>query len=172
MLGKRAYEIKLRITIAASGQGRWGEEKDFPADCVASGFVPVLIVFDDTQADKLDELRRIFEAAGGEVYIGAAAWQHLEEHAGATIAVFVEKYVRLPLSSLLAAAPARDTLPEMNVRQTTDSIIITVDGEVLTINRPKRLTSEGADDGVSEAQEPPADYVSTQLGLQFDSSAK
>jgi len=73
ILDGRAYEIKLRITIAASGQGRWGEEKDFPADCVASGYVPVLIVFDDTQADKLDELKTIFEAAGGEVYVGAVA---------------------------------------------------------------------------------------------------
>ncbi|KKZ11424.1 MAG: hypothetical protein TQ37_07195 [Candidatus Synechococcus spongiarum 15L] len=29
----RAYEIKIRMTIAASGQGRWGEELDFPEDC-------------------------------------------------------------------------------------------------------------------------------------------
>jgi len=70
ILDGRVYEIKLRITIAASGQGRWGEEKDFPADCVASGYVPVLIVFDDTQADKLDELKAIFEDAGGEVFVG------------------------------------------------------------------------------------------------------
>lgn len=173
ILRDRAYEIKLRITIAASGQGRWGEEKDFPADCVASGFTPVLIVFDDTQADKLDELRRIFEAAGGEVYIGAAAWQHLEELAGETIAVFVEKYVRLPLANLLAAAPERDQMPELNVRQTPDSIILTIGGEELSIDRPKR-TSGPADPDIilSDAQEGAPDYTATQLGLQFEAPAE
>ena len=30
----RAYEIKIRMTIAASGQGRWGEELEFPEDCL------------------------------------------------------------------------------------------------------------------------------------------
>ena len=29
-IDKRAYEIKLRVTIAASGQGRWREESIFP----------------------------------------------------------------------------------------------------------------------------------------------
>ena len=81
--GDRAYEIKLRVTIAASGQGRWGEEKEFPADCQASGFIPVLLVFDDTQADKLDELSGLFHAHGGEVLIGEVAWQHLGSVSGA-----------------------------------------------------------------------------------------
>ena len=31
---KRAYEITLRMTVAAAGQGRWGEELDFPKDRV------------------------------------------------------------------------------------------------------------------------------------------
>ena len=43
-----AYEIKIRMTIAASGQGRWGEELEFPEDCRQSGYVPVLIVLDPT----------------------------------------------------------------------------------------------------------------------------
>lgn len=178
ILGDRAYEIKLRITIAASGQGRWGEEKDFPGDCVESGFVPVLIVFDDTQADKLDELKAIFEAAGGEVYIGLDAWQHLEELAGASIAVFVEKYVRVPLASLLDEAPARDALPDMSIRQILDNIIITIDGEELLITRPKDLrgavavASQDADaiEALAQEQETPADYTATQLGLQFEES--
>ena len=175
ILDGRAYEIKLRITIAASGQGRWGEEKDFPADCVASGFVPVLIVFDDTQADKLDELKAIFEAAGGDVYIGAAAWQHLEELSGETIAVFVEKYVRGPLDNLLAEAPARNALPDFSIKQTDDKIIITIDGEELLINRPKDLrgaaevASDDADalDALAQEQNAPPNLTSTQLGFGF-----
>lgn len=178
ILDGRAYEIKLRITIAASGQGRWGEEKDFPADCVASGFVPVLIVFDDTQADKLDELKALFEAAGGEVYIGAAAWQHLEELSGETIAVFVEKYVRTPLAELLAEAPARDALPDLSIKQTADKILITIDGEELSINRPKdvRGAAEIASDDaealaiLAQEQHTPINLTSTQLGLGFETT--
>lgn len=166
VLRERAYEIKLRVTIAASGQGRWGEEREFPADCVASGFVPVLLVFDDTQANKLDELRGVFEAAGGEVYVGAAAWAHLEQLAGETIAVFVEKYVRQPLANLLAAAPGRTQLPELNLRQTSNSIVITVGGEELTIVRPQAIAGFVlVNDSLSGAQEDAAAYTATQLGL-------
>jgi hypothetical protein len=32
---KAAYEIKVRVTIAASGQGRWGEELSFPVEAAA-----------------------------------------------------------------------------------------------------------------------------------------
>lgn len=39
-----AYEFKLRVTIAASGQGRFSEEMDFAEDCQASGFTPILLV--------------------------------------------------------------------------------------------------------------------------------
>jgi hypothetical protein len=53
----KAYEIKRRVTIAASGQGRWKEELDFPTDCKSSGFVPVLVVLDATPNPKLEELK-------------------------------------------------------------------------------------------------------------------
>ena len=43
-----AYEFKLRVTIAASGQGRFAEELSFPVECRASGLTPVLIVLDPT----------------------------------------------------------------------------------------------------------------------------
>ena len=82
----RAYEIKIRMTIAASGQGRWGEELDFPEDCRHSGYVPVLIVLDPTPNPKLEELRAAFLDAGGEVHIGQNAWAHLKNLAGPTMA--------------------------------------------------------------------------------------
>jgi hypothetical protein len=140
--GDRAYEIKLRVTIAASGQGRWGEEKDFPADCQASGFIPVLLVFDDTQADKLDELSAVFRAHGGEVRIGAEAWQHLEELAGPTMSIFLEQYVRSPLKDLLNNAPARDSLPDLSLKMSDKFLEITIGSEVLTIARPSLAGSE------------------------------
>src|SRR5215211_1087448 len=82
IIGDRAYEIKIRVTIAASGQGRWSEELDFPKDCQASGFTPVLVVLDPTANLKLDELNQAFIAAGGESYVGQAAWDHLASVAG------------------------------------------------------------------------------------------
>ena len=52
----RAYEFKLRVTIAASGQERWREELEFPQDCRNSGYVPVLLVLDSTPNPKLGKL--------------------------------------------------------------------------------------------------------------------
>jgi hypothetical protein len=37
----------------------------------------VLVVLDPTANVKLDELNQVFIAAGGESYIGQAAWDHL-----------------------------------------------------------------------------------------------
>lgn len=130
---KRAYEFKVRLTIAASGQGRWSEELDFPVDCRNSGFVPVLIILDPTSNQKMTELSKAFTDAGGEVYIGDQAWKHLDAEAGPTMARFLDKYVRKPITELLEYAP--DVLPEMTLRMTSDAITISVGDEQLRIGR-------------------------------------
>ena len=94
VVGTDAYEFKLRVTIAASGQGRFGEELDFAKDCVASGLRPILLVLDPTPSHRLDDLSAAFRAVGGEAHIGSAAWEHIEARSGPTMATFVEKYVR------------------------------------------------------------------------------
>ena len=104
LLGNRAYEFKIRMTIAASGQGRWGEELSFPKDCKASGYVPVLVVLDSTPNAKLEELSRAFLKEDGECYVGAAAWEHLDRLAGQTMASFLDRYVRFPTENLLTQA--------------------------------------------------------------------
>lgn len=111
---KLVYEFKIRVTIAASGQGRWGEELQFPTDCVGSGFTPVLVVLDPTPNPKLTDLVKAFDEVGGQTYIGDSAWQHLEAQAGPVMSVFLERYVRQPLSALLKDVP--DLLPPMTVR--------------------------------------------------------
>jgi hypothetical protein len=131
--GKSAYEIKLRVTIAASGQGRWREELDFPADCTSSGFVPVLVVLDPTDNPKLRELAAIFKEHKGRVFIGDEAWKHLEDQAGPTMAAFIEKYVRRPLKDLLDSTD--DALPTMSVAEQGRAITIKVGEETLKINR-------------------------------------
>jgi hypothetical protein len=130
---KRAYEIKLRVTIAASGQGRWQEELDFPADCRSSGYTPVLIVLDPTPNPKLTELCKVFLKMKGEAHIGADAWKHLELTAGATMATFLQSYVHEPVQSLLKDAP--EGLPDLHFRLKGERLMIEIDRETLEVKR-------------------------------------
>jgi hypothetical protein len=100
IVDRTAYEFKLRVTIAASGQGRFSEELDFAEDCRHSGFNPILLVLDPTPSSRLQQLSREYARVGGEAYIGDTAWQHLEEEAGSTMARFVENYVRRPIAEV------------------------------------------------------------------------
>lgn len=134
---QRAYEIKVRVTIAASGQGRWGEELEFPNDCQASGYTPVLIVLDPTPSPKLHELSKAFIHAGGEVYIGQNAWDHLASQAGQTMARFLDTYVHNPLQTLLREAPLQ--LPKMTLEVGDNTMLITIGGEKLIIRRNPKL---------------------------------
>lgn len=141
--GNRAYEFKIRVTIAASGQGRWGEEIAFPEDCRASGYVPVLVVFDPTPNPKLEELARAFLDAGGEAHIGRDAWKHLDDTAGSTMSIFLENYVRSTLTTLLAEVP--EVLPDLCLRMEGNRLQITVRGENLSIDRTPDEPENGGD---------------------------
>lgn len=144
---KRAYEIKMRITIAASGQGRWKEELDFPVDCRESGFIPVLVVFDSTDNPKMREIAKAFQAQKGEVYIGEDAWAHLEEAAGETMATFLEKYVHAPIDALLEElVDCGET--SLTLRRTNQQVEVIVDDERLLI--PRAPNAGLADDAVLE----------------------
>ncbi|RUT03935.1 hypothetical protein DSM106972_048490 [Dulcicalothrix desertica PCC 7102] len=57
-------------------------------------------MLDPTPSTRLYELSREFARVGGEAYVGDDAWQYLEEQAGATMARFVENYVRRPIAEL------------------------------------------------------------------------
>ena len=144
LLDDRAYEFKIRVTIAASGQGRWQEELDFPADCRASGFTPVLVCLDSTPNPKLDSLIRAFLAHQGEVFIGDAAWQHLDSVAGKTMTSFLERYVRVPLQSLLDKAP--NTPPPLTAHWNETSIDIRVGNAAFQIPRHEPTAEEETDD--------------------------
>ena len=91
---KTVYEFKLRVTIAASGQGRFGEELSFPVESQAAGYRPILLVLDPTPSARLIELSQRFLRCGGEVHQGEAAWLHMEQQAGSVISVFIEKYIK------------------------------------------------------------------------------
>ncbi len=137
-VGKEAYEIKLRVTIAASGQGRWREELDFPTDCQASGYRPVLVVLDPTPNSKLAELQEAFTQAGGDAHIGPNAWRHLESLAGDTMAAFLKTYVHKPIDDLLKDSP--DSLPDIKFSLRDDRFTVEVMGETLSL--PRRIQAE------------------------------
>ena len=144
LLGYKAYELKIRVTIAASGQGRWREELDFPIDCSASGYKPVLVVLDGTPNPKLEELERAFIDQGGEAYSGSSAWEHLDNLAGPTMSLFLEKYVRGPIEKLIQDAPT--TLPTLIARMNNNHICVSIGNETLNILRHEDANIEGTND--------------------------
>ncbi|WP_152528507.1 restriction endonuclease [Gordonia amicalis] len=133
--GAHAYEIKLRITIAASGQGRWSEELQFPSECKGSGLVPVLVVLDPTPNVKLSELIKSFRDSGGEVYIGDDAWGHLKAEAGPAMAIFLEKYIRQPLDEITLSLDEGDPLPAFSVIDRGVDIEMVVGAASMIISR-------------------------------------
>jgi len=147
-----AYEFKVRVTIAASGQGRWGEELQFPIDCAESGFTPVLVVLDPTPNPKLTELIKAFDEVGGRTFVGDAAWRHLEAQAGPVMSVFLERYVRQPLVALLSSVP--DPLPPMTVRMLDDGDVeFKVGNDMLRVQRagePVEAEEDGLPEDVSD----------------------
>lgn len=139
-----AYEFKIRLTIAASGQGRWAEELDFPRDCQASEFRPILVVLDPTPNPRLAELQTVFRECGGEAYVGDAAWDHLESEAGDLMGRFLDRYVRRPIQSLLAAAPV--ALPPLTASDEGDSIHLRLGGHVIRITRSHNTVNSDDDE--------------------------
>jgi hypothetical protein len=134
-----AYEFKLRVTIAASGQGRFAEELSFPVECRAAGLTPVLIVLDPTPSARLAELIRAFEANNGRYYVGPDAWAHMEEKAGQTMAVFLERYIKPPLTEM---TKHEDALPQaLEISWTAETI--TVKGAKAILRIPRRQPPPG-----------------------------
>ncbi len=148
---KLAYEFKDRITIAASGQGRFAEELAFPRDCAASGYVPILMVMDPTPNPKLTAITKAFQNNGGRVFLGDEVWTHLSELSGVEIATFVKRYIKDPVESI--AVRERELL-DFGLRYKTgpdgDSIEVTVGAHSWTISRPRRDDAVEVDFGEEE----------------------
>lgn len=103
------YELKMRVTIAASGQGRFAEELSFPEEAAAAGLTPILVVFDDSPSPRLTELIEAYEAHGGIARVGAQAWEILESKAGPIMGLFIDRYVKPVIEQL---RNEEETLPE------------------------------------------------------------
>ena len=138
--GNRAYEFKLRVTIAASGQGRWAQELAFPEDCRASDYVPVLVVLDSTPNAKLAELCQAFEAADGESFVGDSAWEHLDSMAGSTMAKFLDLYVHTPMLAVMEDTP--QSLPPLTIRMDSGDLAIDVGDETFRVSRDHEASDQ------------------------------
>jgi len=116
------YELKLRVTIAASGQGRFKEECSFPREAAAAGMTPILVVFDPTPSTLLTQLKKSYAEAGGHSAIGPDAWRLLKEKAGNEMGYFIENYIKPPIEE--ADSMATD-LP--------DNLMLEVENSAITI---------------------------------------
>lgn len=126
-----AYEVKIRITDAASRQGRLKEELSFPADCAFSKHVPRLLVFDPTPCETLQQVVSAFEDHGGQVFLGVDAYDHIGATAGPAQAEFLRRYVAEPLEcyeDTLPAFGAGRALADLHLAATPDTITISLDG--------------------------------------------
>jgi hypothetical protein len=128
--GKNAYEFKMRVTIAASGQGRFKEELDFARDF--SGYTPVLLVLDPTLSTRLEELAAEYAKYGGKAFIGNNAWKHIEDTAGTIMGNFVEKYVRVPLREVDASYK---NLAHISISSKEQEIFIQIGEQSFSITR-------------------------------------
>lgn len=97
---KEVYELKMRVTIAASGQGRFNEEMSFPYEAQKAGLTPVLVVFDNNDSNLLTKLKNRYSECDGRYYIGEDAWNILKERAGKEMGIFINKYIYPPINSM------------------------------------------------------------------------
>lgn len=146
-----AYELKLRVTIAASGQGRFGEELSFARDCKNSGAKPILVVLDPTENEKLTDLEAAYCDEGGEAFIGPAAWQHLEDEAGPTMAAFIDRYVRTPIAAVTAFEMMVNDDPNHRSHKLLD-LAASVNGNnlIITLGTHKRIIERHEDPSLAE----------------------
>jgi hypothetical protein len=152
---KAAYEVKIRVTIAASGQGRWGEELSFPVEAAASGYKPILLVLDPTSNPKLLELTDAFVKAKGDVFLGDEAWGHLESAAGTVMGTFLDKYVKDPIADILRSSAG--SLPDFAVRSRPGAITFSIGDETLVIDRQESIALSTGDDEIpNESDSGPA----------------
>lgn len=116
------YELKMRVTIAASGQGRFNEEMSFPYEAEKAGLIPILVVFDENESPLLTKLKQQYIDCGGQYYIGRDAWAMLRERAGYEMGIFIDKYIYPPIYAMekhLNSNPKSITL-----QKTDDAVII------------------------------------------------
>lgn len=101
--GDHAYEFKGRLTEAPSRRARLDDEIQFPRDCHARGYTPVLLSFHQEVNESTERLVEAYQRNNGKIFIGDAAWAHLYERAGKSMTVFLRRYVTGPIEAIQKA---------------------------------------------------------------------
>lgn len=140
---KRVYELKMRVSIAASGQGRFSEELSFPRECAAAGFTPILLVIDPTPSNRLEELEKAFLDACGQCFKGQDAWRHMEDAAGEVVSAFIERYIKPPLQAFKDGYP--DMPSSATLMWSKDEVVIEIAGSRYAIPRSTVVEPENED---------------------------
>jgi hypothetical protein len=91
LVGKDTWEIKLRVTDAASGQGRLSEELSFSEDSRLSGYRPILLVLSPAKSPQLDRLSKQFARQGGACFVGPHAWEYILQYATVEMQLFIRR---------------------------------------------------------------------------------
>lgn len=130
---REVYELKMRVTIAASGQGRFKEELSFPYEAKESGLTPVLVVFDETDSALLTKMKVQFKKYGGKCYVGQPAWEMLYKKAGKEMSLFIRKYIYPPIQAM---SHFIDSHPQsIRIENNGSKIVISDDKNIYTIKR-------------------------------------
>lgn len=133
LIDRKAYDFKCRMTEAASRRARFDDELMFPRDCYASGYQPVLLALHQLPGDRTEALVEAYARYDGETYIGSDAWDHVSQHAGPTMARFLDIYVLDRINQVIEA----DEGPvEMTVRLSdgyVEYVVTGSDGVVETV---------------------------------------
>lgn len=130
------YELKLRVTIAASGQGRFSEEMTFPYEARMAGLKPILVVFDPTPSPLLERLKAKYVEEGGIYAIGDDAWNLLTQRAGREMGKYIIKYIKPPISKMDGE---RKEIPDsIKLLATNNSLVIeAINGQKYEIQRER-----------------------------------
>jgi hypothetical protein len=95
-----AYDFKARLTQAASGRARLGDEIQFAHDCRVAGFTPILLALNTDRHEKTYEMVDAYRNFGGEAYVGDEAWDHIWQQATPTMRRFVDLYIKGPMEEI------------------------------------------------------------------------
>jgi len=76
---------------------------------------------------------RAFERENGATYVGDEAWEHLDQAAGDTMSVLLEKHVRHPITEVLASTPT--ALPDITFKMSDTTFILEVGEESVEYGR-------------------------------------
>ncbi|MFG6527065.1 MULTISPECIES: hypothetical protein [unclassified Sulfitobacter] len=105
-----AYQVKGRATDISLDCWDAADDLEKVKQYHASGYIPRLVVFDDTPSPRLTAYIEAYQKYGGEIFLGDLAWEHVHQHANKNLWICIDRYCRNPLR-LVSSATDLDPKP-------------------------------------------------------------